>query len=90
MTSSVLMVIVFALLVYGVERNHRRQQRARPRGMHEMIGSTDVLDRDLERMTADLRALPEIAEPATVQAAEPPTIPSPRTATPACQRPVAH
>jgi len=58
MTSSVLMVIVFALLVYGVERNHYRQQRARPRGVHEMIGSTDVLDRDLERMTADLRALP--------------------------------
>ncbi|MDT7671719.1 MAG: hypothetical protein QOC74_4502, partial [Pseudonocardiales bacterium] len=47
MTSSVLMVIVFALLVYGVERNHYRQLRRQPPRRRELIGSTDVEDRDL-------------------------------------------
>ncbi|HTF48479.1 MAG TPA: hypothetical protein VK735_13600 [Pseudonocardia sp.] len=58
MTSSVLMVIVLALLVYGLERNHYRQQRRRPRGARELRGSTDVEDRDLTRIEADLRAIP--------------------------------
>jgi hypothetical protein len=51
------MVIVFALLVYGLERNHYRQQRRWPRGAHEMLGSTDVEDRDLARMRAEFRAI---------------------------------
>ena len=57
MTPSVLTVIVLALLVYGLERNHYRQQRRRPRGAHEMLGSTDVEDRDLARISAEFRAI---------------------------------
>jgi hypothetical protein len=53
------MVAVFALLVYGVERNHYRQMRRQPPRRHEMIGSTDVEDRDLARLEAELRALPD-------------------------------
>jgi hypothetical protein len=51
------MVIVFALLVYGLERNHYRQQGRRPRAAREMLGSTDVEDRDLARMRAEFRAI---------------------------------
>ncbi|MDT7560337.1 MAG: hypothetical protein QOC67_4994 [Pseudonocardiales bacterium] len=64
MTSSVLMVIVFALLVYGVERNHYRQLRRQPPRRRELIGSTDVEDRDLARLEAELWALPEAPVPA--------------------------
>ncbi|MDT7750597.1 MAG: hypothetical protein QOD96_4259, partial [Pseudonocardiales bacterium] len=63
MTSSVLMVIVFALLVYGVERNHYRQLRRQPPRRRELIGSTDVEDRDLARLEAELWALPEAPVP---------------------------
>ena len=64
MTSSVLMVMVFALLVYGVERNHYRQLRRQPPRRRELIGSTDVEDRDLARLEAELWALPEAPVPA--------------------------
>jgi hypothetical protein len=58
------MVIVFALLVYGVERNHYRQVRRQPPRQRELIGSTDIEDRDVARLKAELWALPETPEPA--------------------------
>lgn len=51
------MVVVFLLLVYGMERNHLRQARrgfGRP-GRHDMVGSTDVEDRDWARIVAELK-----------------------------------
>jgi hypothetical protein len=59
MAASVFMVVVFLLLVYGVERNHLRQARrglGRP-GRHDMVGSTDVEDRDWARIVADLKTI---------------------------------
>lgn len=47
------LVIVLALVVYGLERNHRRQ----PRNAAELVGSSDVADRDIERLAVDLRAI---------------------------------
>jgi flagellar biosynthesis/type III secretory pathway M-ring protein FliF/YscJ len=57
MVAWLLVVIVLGLLVYGLERNHRRQARNRPRGALEILGSTDVEDRDAQRVAADLRAI---------------------------------
>jgi len=79
------MVIVFALLVYGLERNHYRQQRRRPLGAHEMLGSTDVEDRDLARMRAEFRAITADEGSAVRAAHRPPSIPGPRAAAPACR-----
>jgi hypothetical protein len=42
MVEIILAVIVLALLVYGLERNHARQPRPRPR----LFGSTNVEDRE--------------------------------------------
>jgi hypothetical protein len=42
MVEIILAVIVLALLVYGLERNHARQPRPRPR----MFGSTNFDDRE--------------------------------------------
>jgi hypothetical protein len=41
MVEIILAVIVLALLVYGLERNHARQPKPRPR----LYGSSDVDDR---------------------------------------------
>ena len=57
MVSWMLLVIVLVLLVYGLERNHRRQPRNGAGGGSALIGSTDVVDRDVERLAADLRVL---------------------------------
>lgn len=61
MVAWLLLVIVLVMLVYGLERNHRRQRRDRVGGGSELIGrlvgSTDVVDRDVQRLAADLRAL---------------------------------
>lgn len=87
MTQSVLMTIVFALLVYGVERNHLRQVRRQLPRRHELIGSTDIEDRDRARLAAELWALPPATDPFEQPApGEPrtrhtPTVPHPRTAT---------
>lgn len=55
MMASVLIVTVFLLLVWGVERNHR--QPGRPRWVNrDVVGSADVADRDWARIVADLRA----------------------------------
>lgn len=95
MTQSVLMTLVFALLVYGVERNHLRQARRQLPRRRELIGSTDIEDRDLARLAAELKALPPATDPATPAtpaeltrptasprptASRPATVPRPRAA----------
>ena len=52
MTAIILALAVVALTVYGLERNHRRQ----PAPGSRLAGSTNTEDRDLTRVTADLRA----------------------------------
>ncbi|MFE9750787.1 hypothetical protein ACFYOT_38270 [Saccharothrix saharensis] len=52
MTAILLALAVVALTVYGLERNHHRQ----PGPGSRLVGSTNVEDRDLPRVTADLRA----------------------------------
>lgn len=75
MPQSVLMTIVFALLVYGVERNHLRQVRRQVPRRHELIGSTDVEDRDVVRLAAEIWALPPATDPFEPPA--PPASPAP-------------
>ena len=60
MTSALIVLAVLALVGYGLERNHSKQSGPRAR----LAGSYDVLDRDLERVSADLRVAPSV-EPAT-------------------------
>ncbi len=45
-------VILIAGLVYGLERNRRHQGQPRSR----LAGSSDIVDRDYERIFGDLRA----------------------------------
>jgi hypothetical protein len=52
MTAILFALAVVALVVYGLERNHRRQPHLGSR----LAGSTDAEDRDLPRVVADLRA----------------------------------
>ncbi len=52
MTSALIVLAVLALVGYGLERNNSKQSGPHPR----LAGSNDVQDRDLVRMTADLRA----------------------------------
>jgi hypothetical protein len=80
MTQSVLMTIVFALLVYGVERNHLRQVRRQVPRRHELIGSTDIEDRDVARLAAELWALPSATDPTRPTAPTRPTVPHQRSA----------
>jgi hypothetical protein len=55
MMTSVLIVTVFLLLVWGLERNHR--QPGRPRWVdRDVVGRADAADRDWARIVADLRA----------------------------------
>jgi len=67
------MVIVLALLVYGLERNHYRQQRRRPHGAYELLGSTDVEDRDLARIRAEFRAITDNEDWPTARPSRPRT-----------------
>ena len=53
MTEILFALAVVALVVYGLERNHRRQLGLGSR----LAGSTDDEDRDLARVTADLHAI---------------------------------
>jgi hypothetical protein len=52
----ILTIVVLALLVYGLERNHHRQLHL----TGGPAGSTDADDRDAERVLADLRAVRSI------------------------------
>jgi hypothetical protein len=44
--------VIIAALAYGLERNRRHQAQPRSR----LAGSSDVIDRDSERISCDLRA----------------------------------
>lgn len=46
------LILVSALVVAGLERNRRRQPYPRPR----LVGGSNIQDRDLERVVAELRA----------------------------------
>ena len=52
MDAVIFIVLVLALIGYGLERNHARQRQPRSR----LAGSTDVVDRDTERVIAELRS----------------------------------
>lgn len=52
MDGAVFLVLVIALIGYGLERNHARQTQPRSR----LAGSTDIVDRDNERIRDELRA----------------------------------
>jgi hypothetical protein len=80
MAAWMLLVIVLALLVYGLERNHRRQPRNGAGGDSGLIGSTDVVDRDVERLAADLRVLASATRPRPVSRPTPPSTPTSRRA----------
>ncbi len=56
MTSILFALTAVALVVYGLERNHHRQVRQGNRLGNRLAGSSDVEDRDLSRLQADLRA----------------------------------
>jgi hypothetical protein len=43
--------IVIGLLIYGLERNRRRQATAR---LDHLAGSSDIVDRDAERLSCEL------------------------------------
>lgn len=51
MTTALIVLIVLALVGYGLEHNHSRHREPRAR----LAGSFDVVDRDLSRVAADLR-----------------------------------
>lgn len=51
MTAALFLAIVLALVIYGLERNHARQ--GRPSGL---AGSTNVIDRDADRVRAEVLA----------------------------------
>jgi len=44
--------VIIALVVYGLERNRARQSQPHP----HLAGSTDIQDRDTERITSELLA----------------------------------
>ncbi|WP_198676095.1 hypothetical protein [Kribbella monticola] len=46
------LIVIAAIVVAALERNRRRQPHPRPR----TSGSSDVQDRDAERVLAELRA----------------------------------
>ena len=49
MAALIIFLIIIGLVVYGLERNHRR------RGLSgRLAGSSDVQDRDAERVLAEL------------------------------------
>ena len=50
MTTAAVTFILLALLVLALERNHRRQSGPRP----PLSGSSDIPDRDAQRVRAEL------------------------------------
>jgi hypothetical protein len=51
MDAIIISLIVIALLAYGLERNRRHQSQPRSR----LAGSSDIVDRDRDRLRAELR-----------------------------------
>lgn len=58
MVIAVVVLVLLALVAYGLERNHRREPYPRSR----MMGGAPVEDRDVERIRAELRAVADRAE----------------------------
>jgi hypothetical protein len=53
MTTAAIALILLALLAYALERNHRRQ----PGPRQPLAGSSDITDRDTQRVLAELTEL---------------------------------
>ena len=51
MTAALFFAIVMGLVIYGLERNHARQGR-----QSELAGSVNFIDRDADRVRAELLA----------------------------------
>jgi hypothetical protein len=51
MDAIIIFLIIIALLAYGLERNRRHQAQPRSR----LAGSSDIIDRDSERIRCELR-----------------------------------
>jgi hypothetical protein len=52
MTTALVVLVIVGLVVYGLERNHAR----RPAPRQHFAGSGAVVDRDLARVLAEVRA----------------------------------
>ncbi len=50
---AIIVLIIVGLIVYGLERNRRHQSQ--PRG--RLAGTSDIVDRDRERVWSDMRAI---------------------------------
>ena len=77
MTPILFALAVVALVVYGLERNHRRQPHLGSR----LAGSADVDDRDLARVAADVRGTAAHSTPARTPRHR---APAPARVSPAC------
>ena len=53
MDAIIISLVIIGLIVYGLERNRRHQSQ--PRG--RLAGSSDIIDRDRERIWSDIRAI---------------------------------
>ncbi|HEV8562460.1 MAG TPA: hypothetical protein VGR06_39585 [Actinophytocola sp.] len=51
MDAIIISLFIIALLAYGLERNRRHQAQPRSR----LAGSSDIIDRDSERIIGELR-----------------------------------
>ncbi|MEY9965135.1 hypothetical protein ABIA33_003177 [Streptacidiphilus sp. MAP12-16] len=84
MTYTLIALVLIGLLAYALERNHRRQVGPRP----PLAGSSDVMDRDAQRVEAELTYLsgslshrqPTVRNSRTATAQEPKTRNAPRPA----------
>jgi len=62
MAAFIVLLIIIGLVVYGLERNHRRGGLA-----DRLAGSSDVQDRDAERVLAELSRRPSDLSDLTVR-----------------------
>jgi len=53
MDAFIITLIIIGLIVYGLERNRRRNTR----GFGPLSGTSDIVDRDRERILNDIRAI---------------------------------
>ena len=53
MDAIIITLIIVGLLVYGLERNRRRTTQ----GFGPLSGTSDIVDRDRERILNDIRAI---------------------------------
>lgn len=57
MTELVVLLVLVAIVVYGIERNNARNRYPRS----QLSGSTAATDRDAERLSADTRWFDDVA-----------------------------